>query len=306
MGQLTCGIAIPGVFEKDGSYYKVIKNKWHKLSRIDEGERTLLRAIATLDPIRPGTLAELMRMYQASGMDHLKPATKVDYEHILKRLAHHFGDITVNTLRPNQVAHFLETRRRAGRGATRANREFAVLSAVHDWGMRQLYVESNPCHGVRRNTEKPRKTYVTDEAFLEIFNKANRAFQDLIAVAYLTGIRQTDLIAMDRKAHLTPRGIEFIESKTGKAHVQEWSDAVRYFVRRAMERCPEADVVLTNTYGHPWTVSGIASQIARLKAPWCFKDLRAKGQTDKKGSLLGHGAQLEAVYRKVIYTSPVR
>lgn len=306
MGQLSCGIAIPGVFEKDGSYYKVITNKWHRLCRIDEGTNQLYRAIAALDPVRPGTLAELMRMYQASGMDHLKPATRHDYEHILRRLTHHFGTIQIGVLRSNQVAHFLETRRRAGRGGIRANREFAVLSAVHDWGMRQLYVETNPCHGVRRNSERPRRVYVTNEAFLEVFNKSNQAFQDLIGLAYLTGIRQTDLIALDRDANLTPHGIEFVESKTGKAHVQAWSDAVRFFVRRAMERQPDKSLVLTNTYGHPWTVSGIASQIARLKAPWCFKDLRAKGQTDKKGSLLGHGAQMEALYRKVIYTSPVR
>lgn len=306
MGQLTCGISIPGVFEKDGSYYKVIANKWHRLCRIDEGTNQLYRAIAALDPVRPGTLAELMRMYQASGMDHLKPATKVDYEHILRRLAHHFGELPVGTLRPNQVAHFLEQRKRAGRGAVRANREFAVLSAVHDFGMRQLYVESNPCHGVRRNTERPSKRYVGNEEFLEVFNRANEPFQDLIAFAYLSGFRQTDIFLLERAKHLTPRGIEFVESKTGKAHAQAWSDAVRFFVRRSMERRPQAELVFTNTYGHPWTVSGVASQLARLKAPWCFKNLRAKGQTDKKGSLLGHGAQLEALYRKVIYTSPVR
>lgn len=306
MGKLTCGLTIPGVFEKDGRYYKVIQTKWHKLSRIDEGQNALLRAVYELDPQRPGTIAELINLYRAVGMDELKPATRADYLNILKRLDHHFGKMRLGTLRMNQVSHFLEIRKKRGRGATRANREIAVLSAVHNFGMRNLYVEFNPCRGSERNKERPKKRVVTDEQFLDVFNRANEAFQDLISVALLTGVRQTDLIAWSRTGNLTPRGISYVQSKTGKSHTVEWSDALRFFVRRAMQRFPGNDLVLANTAGEPWTVSAIASQIARLNSPWCFKDLRAKAQTDSAHSVLGHGAALEAVYRKELRTKPVR
>ena len=85
-----------------------------------------------------------------------------------------------------------------------------------------------------------------------------------------------------------------------------WSEALHHFMKRAMERFPENDLVLANTRGEPWTVSGIASQFARLGVEWSFKDLRAKAQTDSAHSVLGHGAALEAMYRKVLRTKPVR
>lgn len=306
MSKLSCGLSIPGVTEKDGRYYKVTKNKWVKLTRIDEGVNALYRALHELDPLKPGTIAELIALYRALGMDELKPATKADYLNILKRLEIGFGAMRIDTLRPNQVANYLERRRKAGRGGTRANREVAVLSAVHRFGMRNLWCEYNPVKGASRNTESPKERYVSNEQFLDAFNRSNEAFQDLIAIAYLTGVRQTDIIAWTRTGNLTPKGIQYVQSKTSKPHEVDWSNAVRFVIRRAMERFPDEDLIFLNTRGQPWTTSGIASQLKRLNVKWSFKDLRAKAQTDSAHSVLGHGAALEATYRKVIRTVPVR
>lgn len=306
MAKLSCGISIPGVTEKDGRYYKIIKNKWNGLSRIDEGLKVLYKKLYELDPIKPGTIGELINVYRALGMDELKPATQKDYLNILLRLDHHFGHMPHGALRTNQCAHYLEVRRRMGRGAVRANREMAVLSSVFEFGLRELYVERNPCRGVSRNTERPKKRFVKDEEFLNVFNRSNEAFQDLIASAFLSGVRQTDIIAWSRTRNLKPHGIEYVQSKTGKPHTVEWSDALRFFVRRAMARFPNTDLVFANNDGAAWTTSGIASQLDRLESPWCFKDLRAKAQTDSPHSVLGHGAALEAQYRKELRTKPVR
>lgn len=306
MSKLSCGISIPGVKEQHGRYYKIIGNKWHPLTRVSDGINALYRALQELDPFKPGTIGELIALYRAQGMGHLRPATAEDYENILRRLEVGFGGAKIDTLRPNQVSNYLERRKKAGKGATRANREVAVLSAVHKFGMRNLYCEYNPVKGTDRNTESPKKRYVTDSQFLDAFNRANEPFQDLIGLAYLTGVRQTDLIAWRRSVHLTPDGIDYVQSKTGKRHLVKWSDAVRFLMRRAMERNTDSDLVLLNTRGEPWTVSGIASQLQRLGVEWSFKDLRAKAQTDSAHSVLGHGAALEAMYRKVLRTSPVR
>jgi integrase len=306
MGKLTAGVSIPGVFEKDGRYYKVVQGKWHKLSRVDEGRTALYRALTDFETPRPVRMSELFILYQATGMDHLKPATKADYENILLRLDKTWGHIEIGKIKPNQVAHWLETRRRIGKGGIRVNREMAVLSAVFNFGMRHMHCEFNPCRGVHRNTERPKKRYVTNEQFLEVFERANEAFQDLLAVAYLTGCRQTDIISWTRSGNLRPEGICYTQSKTGKPHTIEWSDALRHFVRRAMERFPDCDLVLNNTLGYGWGVWAVTSQLKRLKAGWAFKDLRAKAQTDSAHSVLGHGAALEATYRKVLRTKPVR
>lgn len=306
MAKLPCGLTIPGVVPKDGRYYKIIRNKWHGLSRIDEGTNALLQALHDLDPLKPGTVGELINLYRAIGMDHLAPDTKRDYLNILLRLDHHFGRMRLGSLKTNHIAHFREVRKRAGRGGIRANREVAVLSAVFELGLRQMVCEFNPCRGSARNRESPKRKQVSDEQFLCVFERSNEPFQDLIAAAYLSGVRQTDVISWSRTLHLRPEGIVYVQSKTKKPHTVQWSKALRFFVERAIRRFPEADLIFTNTKGGPWTTSGIASQLARLESPWCFKDLRAKAQTDSPHSVLGHGAALEAVYRKSIVTQPVR
>jgi site-specific recombinase XerD len=306
MGKLSCGISIPGVYEKDGRYYKVIKNKWHPLTRIDEGTNVLFRAIHELDPLRPGTVGELLNLYRAVGMDHLKPATKKDYENILKRLDHHFGHMPLVSLKVNHIAHFRESRRRRGKGGIRVNREVAVLSAAFELGLREMVVDFNPCRGSKRNRESPSKRYVKNDEFLNVFERANEPFQDLLAAAYLSGVRQTDIISWSRTQHMKPDGIVYVQSKTGKEHTVEWSKALHYFVERAINRFPDIDLIFANTRGEPWTTSGVASQLARLKSPWCFKSLRSKAQSDAPHSVLGHGAKLEELYRKMLKTKPVR
>lgn len=306
MSQLSCGVSIPGVTEKDGRYYKIIQNKWHGLSRIGEGVTALYRALYELDPVKPGTVGELITVYRAVGMEGLRPATQKDYHNILTRLDHHFGKMRLGTLKTSQCAHFLEVRKRAGRGATRANREMAVLSAVHEFGLRQMYVDANPCRGMRRNTERPKSGIVTDVQFLDVFERSNEPFQDLIASDYLTGVRQTDIIAWKRAENIKKEGIVYVQSKTRKPHSIAWSDALAFFVQRSIDRAPDAELIFTNTEWQPWTTSGIASQLARLDSPWCFKDLRAKAQTDSPHSVLGHGAALEQAYRKELRTKPVR
>lgn len=306
MGKLTCGLSIPGVYEKDGRYYKVIRNRWHPLSRIDEGESALYRSLYDLSPARPDTLGALIKMYRAAGMDSLRESTRHRYSLYLNHLDGVFGKVRLGALKPSAIAVYLEKRRKRPRGAIAANREFAVLSSLHNFGMRQGWVEVNPCIGIRRNPETPRKRVVTDAEFLEAFERSPEPFQDLIAVAYLTGAREGDVISWKRSMHLKAEGIVFTQSKTSKPQTIAWSDALRFFVRRAMERFPESEYVLTNRFGAQWGTWAIISQIRRLGVEWTFRDLRAKAQTDATHSVLGHGAAMEGVYRKMIRTRPVR
>jgi len=58
MGKLTCGLTIPAVFEKDGRYYKVVRNEWIGLSRIDEGVQALHRSLSSSTPHALGRSAK--------------------------------------------------------------------------------------------------------------------------------------------------------------------------------------------------------------------------------------------------------
>jgi integrase len=206
---------------------------------------------------------------------------------------------------------YLEKRKRDGR-AHMGNRERAVLSAAYEFAMRHGWANGNPCRGVRRNKELPRRRYVEDAEFLEAFEASPEPLQDVLAVALLTGLRQGDIRAI-RREDLREDGIRVTEAKTGKRKTVQWTDALRYFVRRALERqerlaARPADpkrhrqartvstYVLTNRFGEPWTMAGLQTAFKRLGTDWHFHDLRAKAASDASHNILGHGAGMLGVY----------
>jgi integrase len=300
-----------GVYQKNGRWYRVVKNKWMPLTRVDEGLTALRRALRSMPTSRPaGTVAELLAAYLPQA--ELAPRTRQEYERIADtRLAHHFGAMPITAVTSAHVAMYLEKRKRDGHGHM-GNRERAVLSSAYEFAMRQGWANGNPCQGVRRNKERPRSRYVEDAEFLEAFEAAPEPLQDVLAVALLTGLRQGDVRALKREA-LTAAGIEVTESKTGKKKVIGWSDALSFFVRRALARQEAiaarpsdprkhrqarqvSQYVLTNKFGEPWTMAGLQTAFKRLDTDWHFHDIRAKSASDAGHNILGHGAGMLGVY----------
>lgn len=190
-------------------------------------------------------------------------------------------------------------------------------SSAYQFALRHGWAMANPCQGVRRNTERPRNRYVEDGEFLAAFEAAPEPLQDFLAIGLLSGMRQGDLRALKR-SDLTPDGILIVEGKTklttGKTRLIGWSDALRFFVRRALERQeriathgsdprkhrrarPVSDHVLTNKFNEPWTESAIQTALKRLpRSDWHFHDIRAKAASDADHNILGHGEQMLRVY----------
>jgi hypothetical protein len=92
-----------------------------------------------------------------------------------------------------------------------------------------------------------------------------------------------------------------------------WTDALKFFVRRALARQDAlaerpadpkkhrqarevSDYVLTNKFGEPWTMAGLQTAFKRLGTDWHFHDLRAKAASDAEHNILGHGAGMLGVY----------
>jgi integrase len=300
-----------GVYPKNGRYYRVVKNKWIALTRVDEGLVALRRALRDTPTSRPpATVGELLAAYLPQA--EIGARTRQEYERIAdSRLAHHFGGMLIPNLTPAHVAQYLEKRKRDGHPFM-GNRERAVLSSAYEFAMRQGWANGNPCRGVRRNKERPRSRYVTDAEFLEAFEAAPEPLQDALALALLTGLRQGDLRAL-RRDSVTDEGLRVTEGKTGKRKVIGWSDALKFFVRRSLARQDAlaarpadprkhrqarevSDYVLTNKFGEPWTMAALQTAFKRLETDWHFHDLRAKAASDAAHNILGHGAGMLGVY----------
>jgi integrase len=189
-----------------------------------------------------------------------------------------------------------------------------VLSAAYEFALRQGWAASNPCRGVRRNTERPRSRYVSDAEFLEAFEAAPEPLQDVMALALLTGARQGELRAL-RREDVREDGVYVRETKTGKVRVVHRTEAIDFFITRAVSRQESiaarpadprrhrqarvrSESVLTNRFGLPWSMAGLQTAFKRLGVDWHFHDLRAKSQSDANHNILGHGAGMLRVYAR--------
>lgn len=294
----------PGVHEKHGRFYWVNRNKWHPLTRRDEGEIALLEAYYRLTQNDPRTMAGVMIAYLQDGMGELKPITRAKYRQaIISRLIPYCGHMLRNSMKSTHVAQFLEARRRAG-AATAGNRERAVLASVINYGMRRGWIESNPCHGVPRNKERPDSRYVEHDELVPALDRAPAPLYEILAAAYLTGLRQTDLRVM-KKTQITEDGIEVTESKTGKHRTIEWTPTLRKIISAALVRS-EIDYVFTTTRGLPWSVWGLQSAMRRFDAGFRFRDLRPKAASDAKHNVLGHAAGMLGRYKRRERLKPVK
>jgi integrase len=245
-----------------------------------------------------------MMLYIARALPELKPATQPEYLRIINaRLQHHFGHVILNALEPTHVAQYLEMRKVEG-AAVGGNRERAVLGSVISWGMRFGWCVSNPCLGVRRNKERPSKRYIENQELVDVLNRAPVPLRDLLAVAYLTGLRQGDLRLLTREA-ITSTGIQVTQSKDGKLREIEWSTPLKYFIEQALARS-QNEFVFVGEKGRPYTMDGLQSAMKRLNAGFRFRELRPKAATDASHNILGHNAQMMGVYVRRSRIKPVR
>jgi len=255
-------------------------------------------ALAQATKPRCHNTKDLINEYLMRGMADLSASTQAGYHRKKKNLLLVFGSTDPDSIEPGHIAQYLEARKQQN-SPVAGNREICLLSSVFNYGMRQGYCKTNPCK-VRRNTERPGKRYIPHDEFLAAFNRCAPEGQDLLALAYLTGLRQKDLRTL-KKAQITPDGIVVDESKTGKRRIIGWSESLRYFLLRATSRTPDSEYVLTNTKGQPWGEWAVQSLMRRLKTDFTFHQIRHKAETDHR-----EGMGLLPLYRRVTRHGPTR
>jgi integrase len=322
----------PKVHVKDGRYYYVDKNKWTGLCRVNEGLRELYRRLSILTGQPPGNLLGIFVKYAEGPMLKLAPSTQKQYNYFLFGTAkvegilnHTFGHLMPSQVEPTLIAQFLDKAEEKG-GPAAGNRAKAALSSVFEFAMRKGWVKMNPCRGVRRNKETASKVRIKSSAELaQKMDSAPGHFALVMQFAYISGVRQIDIIKMEVPA-VTPDGIRYTESKTGKPAWHPWTPTLRELVREILEYRQEAmtrpyknkyrkprelpvhNRLFVNRFGKPLTMWGISSNMRRLKTDeWSFRSLRPKAQNDGgEKNVIGHTGQLREVYTKERKLVPVR
>ncbi len=167
---------------------------WHnfKATDLDELFREYARYFRSKKVL---TMGDLFDRYIAEEHPRKAPETARSNNAAFKKLRPFFGDINPASVQAFHVIRYLDERRDSA--PTRGNREKSLLSHVFTKGRHWGLVDNNPCAGLAyRNPEAPRTRYVTDAEFRLALRLAPPWLRYFMHLAYRTGLRRRDLVAM--------------------------------------------------------------------------------------------------------------
>lgn len=178
----------------------------------------------------------------------------------LKPFLKEYGNTNLVDINRRDIINYLD--KVMARGThTQANRAHSALSRFLNWCVERTYIETSPCHGIKKPAkEKPRDRVLDDRELHEILSASSRegypfgpVFQLLILTAQrrneVSGMRWNEL-DFKNKNWTIPKE----RAKNGKAHIVPLSD-VAINILESIPRFLHSDLVFTTNGKTP--VSGL-------------------------------------------------
>lgn len=230
--------------------------------------------------------------YMAEVAPAKAPRTFADNQREVVNLKAFFNDppAPLEAIQPVNVRQYLTWRSKA---PVRANREKALLSAIWNFARAKGYTaQPNPCAGIKGNRESGRDVYVEDDQFKAIWQQADACLRDAMDLAYLTGQRPADVLALT-DMDVRDGAIHVRQAKTKAKLRIEVAGELAGVLERIRERKRGYKIhntrlvvnesgrgIGTNAMSRRWAKACDLAGITGLQ----FRDLRAKAGTDKADS----------------------
>jgi integrase len=209
--------------------------------------------------------------------------TQQQFESALKNLRPAFKGMAFEEIRPVHIRQYLDRRSKK----IAANREIAVLSIMFNWA---------------------REKYVTDEEYVQTYDKAPPLVQDLMDLAYLTGQRLSDVLKMTRQ-DIREACLWVRQGKTGARVGIRLEGMLEVVVQRILARhraVPSMFLIADDQGQRLNRFQAYNAFVAVRVGDWQFRDLRAKAASDAGNlkhaqRLLGHSSEVTTagIYRRV-------
>lgn len=275
----------PHMHKKGAMYYFVSSNDgkrvWTKLSS-SYAEALAMWAKLEGAAAQDNSVGAAIDRFLAEVLPTYSDKTRKEWPRMTGLLRAVFGEMSLDEVRPHHIARYLDERP----AKVAANREIGLLSTIYSYAMRWGLCDNNPCRGVRRNKEKARTRYITDDEFLAIKEKANLQWQCIMDIAYLTALRKGDILRL-RLSDIQDNLLVVQTSKTGKKQSFEITQDLRAVLDRAkgLRRRIGSMYLFCTQDGQPYSENGSLWAWKRL----CiraevedahFHDIRAKSLTD--------------------------
>ena len=292
----------PGITIKYGRYYRIQslqsvegkrKQKWHPLTRVDEGLPALYAALSELD-MAPGSndlIGAQITRFLAVSLPGLSVTEQRDIDRMAVTISTAFTEFRLDQIQAKHIAAFLQNWTDKPRTAQRYK---GLLNKIMRWAIVQGMRTDNPCSAIRLKTPRRRDVLTSDLDFLAIRKNLSPMIRCFVDLCYLTGQRSTD-IRLLRWTQIENGAIKFKPSKTENssgakvnvpitAAIQEVLDQVKTMMR---ERARMSPFVIHGLDGSNYQATGLRAAWERAKAiagikHGTIKDLRAKHATDAK------------------------
>lgn len=244
----------------------------------------------------PDTFAAVAHRYRLEVLPDKAEKTRAIQSRQLTALVAVFGHMRIADIEPIHVRQWLDARGRSSKAA--ANRERALLShlinCARSWGLSSA---ANPCPGVSKFSEKPRTRYVEDHELRAVFEHADQPLRVALQLAYATGQRPSDILAMKR-ADVRDGFLHVDQEKTGA----RLRIVVEGELAELLATLPATGHLVQDRKGRPLTYERLRRRFetARQAAgvDFEFRDIRPKSATDiydsqgtaAASALLGHAS----------------
>ena len=271
-----------------GSDETIAKSRYHEL--VERKGKA-----GTVDRMVSDYLAHLATGGSGAFGKRVTASTLAMYRAWAVHLSSVFGHLDPREVTQGDVAVYLDRCRR-----TSARGEISLLSSAYHQGMVRQLLVFNPCIGVRSNRPRSRRDRnITDAELAAIRAKAPPILQVAIDLAYITGLRQSDLLAARWDQFVEQGVIE--NAKTGFRQRFQVTDDLRHVLdaARALQGRVSSLHVLAGRAGQPLNRHTVGSwwraackTAGVVDAHW--HDIRAKAGTDRDAeggdaqAFLGH------------------
>ena len=227
--------------------------------------KRIVSAQQALEPM-PGTLGLLLKEYQRSNLFlSLKPRTQRDYAKFMDWLMERGRNVPLHTISTPSVVRIRDDAEKF-RSWDFANRIQTFLSTVFQWGKERGYIESNPAKGIRK-VRRPKDRAdanppLTATEIGHMITTASKELREFIVVSLYSANRMGDTVRLLK----TDYDGTYITCKSGKSGTYTNNPLTGLSKEIVDAITPNESVtLLVNSYGLPWSESGIKTAYFRLR-----------------------------------------
>jgi integrase len=222
-------------------------------------------AHAKLRQSRAGTLMTIIAQYKAAPeFTRLAPTSRRAYLIYVKLIEDAFGDLPLAALADRRVRGEFKTWRDSFAATPRkADYAWTTLARIMSFAKDRGMIATNPCEKGGRLYAADRTDRVWGEPEIAaLLAVASNEIKLALVLALWTGQRQGDLLRLPWSSY-DGSHVRFRQSKTGRRVTMPAGAPLKVLLDGTERRSP---LILTNSYGRPWTSDGFRTSWSKACA----------------------------------------